>query len=522
MNKINKVIINRKIYNDYSNRLNSKSQSWWSTIYKYILVSFFVISMLVVVILLDKSIFLTSLLSQSAADKPYSDLFNFNSVISRQDNAVIMLRFSPLVFVFFYSVFKNFKSIEQQKERIATYLIFYLLYFTLSLISLFSLFFALTKDTTTIAHDVFNLYYLLIPLFLINVAYEIYTYIYKRKSEPLLYASIWPLVIQIVSHTILLLFTLINMFLWDANAYFPEPTQENPDTIRATVPGNELIKGSEYLLFSSKNSYWAAVDALFNVKAAKNLVIIILLFILVGLSILGANIKKVLRYSENEISDNASKDKFVLYFAIIGVLLLLVIKTMTINLRNRLTLLDGGDSYNYLYILFIVIGFLITTGYFVGIEFFFRKNKNTALFTIYMSLTQGLLWMLLTVSIFVISSPSDYVYNVFAITIFSAAIYIHYIVRHKNINRLSIFAILSSLFLHSSLIFIYALNHLLVAQDNFMLISAPTPISLLKILTIINLIVVGLFFISILIYTYVWLQKINFASKNKGVITHEK
>ncbi|WAM01421.1 hypothetical protein NWE60_02195 [Mycoplasmopsis felis] len=56
-------------------------------------------------------------------------------------NATIILRFSPLIFVFLYSIFKNYKNINTQKEQINKYATFYVLYFALALISLFLLFF---------------------------------------------------------------------------------------------------------------------------------------------------------------------------------------------------------------------------------------------------------------------------------------------------------------------------------------------------------------------------------------------
>ncbi|TDV22870.1 hypothetical protein BCF59_0719 [Mycoplasmopsis mustelae] len=510
-----KIIENKRIYDDYSLHLASKSQSLWSVIYKYLLVVFFVIAMLVVLILLDRSIFPTQLLATDNANKPLTFLFDFENTELRQQNATIILRFSPLVFTFFYAVFKNFKNIETQKEKINKYLYFYILYFALALSCVILLFFFITTNqtkeiqsinnetglvTTTqvatqkliTAVDANQLFYILIPLFLLNTSFEIYNHIYKRQSEPLLYGSVWHLLVQIFSHTALLIFCLTNIFIW--------------------ISASDVKAHPNTFLFDG-NWYWNKVENLFNQKTILNLSLIILFFVLVGLLIFGANIKKVFKIVESQITKNSSKDKYVLHLALLIMLLITFIKVMTIDVRNLTPTIGQKETYNYFYVLFIVVALIIVILYFVLVEFMYARNKNNTLLTIYMSLAQTLLWVLMMVSIFVIKNPSDYVYNTFSSVLLSVIIYIHYVKRVKTIKTWTSYMIIIAISLHSILLFLYALNHILIAQDNFLLVSTPTPISLLKIITIINFVFVALFYLSALSITFISLQKIDWLNK---------
>ncbi|SYV97583.1 Uncharacterised protein, partial [Mycoplasmopsis edwardii] len=121
-----------------------------------------------------------------------------------------------MYFVFLFSVFKNFSNINDQKERIKQYSVFYGLYLVLSLTS-FILFITFIKQPNGLPYNAveyLKLSLLLVPLVVINVAFEIYKFILKRKSDPVVYKSLVPIIIQTVSQLLLLAFVLINVFVW--------------------------------------------------------------------------------------------------------------------------------------------------------------------------------------------------------------------------------------------------------------------------------------------------------------------
>ncbi|BBU47811.1 MSC_0624 family F1-like ATPase-associated membrane protein [Mycoplasmopsis felis] len=534
MNSI--TLENRRFYIDYRNQLSSKSYNTLSSIYKWLLIGFLAIGSLMLFLFMDKSLFHAKILRSEVAKYPLEFLFNFENTQFRQMNATIILRFSPLIFVFLYSIFKNYKNINTQKEQINKYATFYVLYFALALISLFLLFFYIdysSQSTRTIdiknltpeqlnqldsskidpntgiftdtittsvpygAKDVMYLFLILIPLFLVNLSFEIYNHIYKRKSEPVLYSSYSSLIIQLVSQFILLTFILINIFLWrNGNA----ETNKYPNT---------------YLF--DENKYFEGLENIFNQKSTSNLFIVIAIFLFIGISLFGANIKKVYKVSEKNLLQSNSKDKYVLNITLFVFLLLAFFKVMTIKIRTNV--IGESEIYNYFYLLFIFSAIIVGIIYFIVVHFNKRVNKNSTVFAIYMTLTQLILWTLLVISVFVIESSNQYVYNIFVVGIVSILIYIHFIVSNKGINKWISGFLRLSISLQTLLMFTFALNQVLVAQNNFVLVSVPTPISIIKIITIINFALLLGFFMCSIVYIFITLQKIESLSNyvKKGV-----
>ncbi|MCU9933837.1 hypothetical protein NWE61_01245 [Mycoplasmopsis felis] len=106
---------------------------------------------------------------------------------------------------------------------------------------------------------------------------------------------------------------------------------------------------------------------------------------------------------------------------------------MTIKIRTNV--IGESEIYNYFYLLFIFSAIIVGIIYFIVVHFNKRVNKNSTVFAIYMTLTQLILWTLLVISVFVIESSNQYVYNIFVVGIVSILIYIHFIVSNKGINK---------------------------------------------------------------------------------------
>ncbi|WAM04175.1 hypothetical protein ONA01_03755 [Mycoplasmopsis cynos] len=199
----NDLFDRRRIYINYSSQISSKSGNEWIFIYKLILILFFAIGSLVLFIKLGDSLFPEKVLV-FLGGKPFQNFISFVTVNQQQINATLLIRFSILYFVFLFATFKNFSNINEQKERIKQYIVFYILYLSLSIIA-FVLFFAFIGKNIPIKikegnvekivmvfvqHKYINLVYLLIPLTLVNISFEIYKFILKRKSDPIIYKSL--------------------------------------------------------------------------------------------------------------------------------------------------------------------------------------------------------------------------------------------------------------------------------------------------------------------------------------------
>ncbi|WP_027121455.1 MSC_0624 family F1-like ATPase-associated membrane protein [Mycoplasma leonicaptivi] len=472
------LIEDKKIYDDYSSSLSFRSKNKWVFIYKAVLISFFVLAIFALFLFIDKSLFDSKLLLFSEK-QPLGNFLLFDTYTNQQVNAVVLIRFSILFFVFLFSVFKNYKNINTQKEKIVNYIYFYVLYFLISITS-FVLFFSFTEPDINKNYDpkpYLNLIYILIPLLIIDLAFEINNYIYKRKSEPILYSSVIPLVIQLISKIVLVLFAIVNTVVW-------------------------VSYTDQYLFDYIKDEnqlYWKTIENLFVEKSVTNLIIIIVATLILSFSIVGANINRFIKNVETGISQVKTKDKYFLNIIIIVGILVLFLKSFISSKSIESILFESGsDKFEIISLLFLFVGLAVTVAYF-GLNYFLNKitknskdeNKNTIIFTI----SQSLLWLQLVLAIFIIDNEPTKLYFVFILSVFSTLIYLHYIIKSWNISKINSILLMISLFVKSILLFIFGLNNLLLADNNYILISVPTPISLIKIFVLVNFAVLVLFLI---------------------------
>ncbi|WP_044286254.1 MSC_0624 family F1-like ATPase-associated membrane protein [Mycoplasmopsis canis] len=464
----NDLFEKKRIYVNYGSQISSKSRNEWIFIYKIILILFFFSGILTLFLKLDSSLFPQFLVKSNRGSLPLQDFISFETPLKQQNNAIVLIRFTILSFVFLFSIFKNFTNINTQKERIKHYLIFYILYLSLSIIS-FTLFFTFISKTneqgTLIKYEPYQylqLIFLLIPLAIVNTLFEIYNYLIKRKSDPILYKSSIPLIIQIASQTLLLAFVLINFGLW--------------------------IKYSrEGLLFrdtpQNEQKYWNFIEEIFNIKSLKNLLIVIASFALIVFLIIGSNAIKLQRLSEKNIYKAQDKDRFLLsvIFLIVSIIWL---STLLFKEPIKYSLSGPEYKYNLKNSFVVILSAFVTLLYFLVSYLKFTKTKNPIGLSVRFAVVQLLIWIPMMISVITVDNSNINLINLLVASIFSLVTFIHYMLTNKFIQKTT-FALLSLLFA-SKIIFILilGLNHVLLGNNNHVLTSIPTPISILKIISI--------------------------------------
>ncbi|WP_117275465.1 MSC_0624 family F1-like ATPase-associated membrane protein [Mycoplasmopsis edwardii] len=468
---MNKDLFEKKrIYVNYNSQISSKLGNEWILGYKLALVLLFAIGSLILFIKMDSWLFPGELISGQKSPLLLNFLA-FETYGKQQSNAIILIRFSILYFVFLFSVFKNFSNINDQKERIKQYSVFYGLYLVLSLTS-FILFITFIKQPNGLPYNAveyLKLSLLLVPLVVINVAFEIYKFILKRKSDPVVYKSLVPIIIQTVSQLLLLAFVLINVFVWISYA-----------------TRNNLFKGSD-------QKYWAFVELLFNEKSVKNLFMIILVFTLIVFLIIGSNAMKLHKISEKTVYQVQEKDKFLLGLVFIFVILIWLC-ILLFGSKVKYAVLGSEVSYSVKNAVIIILGAIFTALYFVLAYTKVVSTKNPIGLGIRFTIIQLLLWTPFLFSIITLENSNINLINLFVISLFSFATFIHYLISNKSLTKASVFFLVLMFGLKIALLMIFGLNHVLLTHLNHVLVSVPTPISIVKIITITYVSVILVFF----------------------------
>ncbi|VEU63682.1 MSC_0624 family F1-like ATPase-associated membrane protein [Mycoplasmopsis bovirhinis] len=472
----NDLFERKRIYVNYSSKISSKSKNQWIFIYKIILILFFFAGALSLFLTLDQSLFPAALIRTSNNSANLQEFITFETPSKQENNAVVLIRFSILMFVFLFSIFKNYSNINAQKEKLKHYAVFYVLYFMMSIISL-SLFYAFIykqNDNGTLGkfrpYQYLELIYILIPLVVINSAFEVYNFLIKRKSDPVLYKSTWPLILQVVSQVILAGFVIFNVALWISYSKAAGASLFRTTVITGTNTYNE-------------QKYWEFVDQLFNIKSFSNLIIIAASFVFVIFLVIGSNTIKLQKLSEKNIYKHQDKDSFLI--ALIFALLVSVwLFTLLLKDPVKFSILGVEATYGINNGLIILLAALATILYFLVSYLKYTKTKNPSSLIIRFSLAQLLIWVPFLVSVIQFENSNFTLINLLVISLLSIGIFMHYILVNKFINKLTFIMLVIIFALKIVLLLILGLNHLLLINKNYVLVSVPTPISVIKIIVI--------------------------------------
>lgn len=471
---------NKKFYSDYS-KLFQTQQKLLSKVFKGILIVFLFAGWLAILATSEKSIIASDII-------PVRDFLFLQSFQKEHLNTLVIYRFVVLGFVFFYSIAKNYKNIYFQKESINMYSIWFVLYFALSVVS-FGLIIGfntnqILSENTSFAMQYAYLIFLVLPLILINIAYGIYMYIIKLKTEPLAHNKLWTLTLNFVAQIITF--------------------------ILATAFVIEFVKSAanpNFLFY--ENKIYNFLRELFVTKSSDNLAIIIFGLIGIGILIISMNLHKILFIASKQYTSSFFKDQLIITIAILFAMLIWFIKVLTYQTNQFQHILeDASQNQQYFYLFSILFSFVFGIVYIVLT--FVKKAKVQSKLTdmIIFSLFQSLIWGVALIFNFITTNNFVSTLNIFFAAAFSIAILIIYLATTKNLSALAIIFVLLSTITTILVLFAYGFNQMLVAQNNFAFVAINANVEFQRIFEIINLSSFVIFFIAANINLVVALTRI--------------
>nr|WP_307927533.1 hypothetical protein [Mycoplasmopsis bovis] len=202
----------------------------------------------------------------------------------------------------------------------------------------FLLFF--TYHTIEVKKLVYVLFALVIFL-LTDISYVLFNFNTKNKTEPVIYQSKIPLVIDLISRILLTAITLAVFFGW-AYSYTGSPNT----IVRMFALANENNKNIPY------NAFYTTAFKLFKVKSALNFIIVILMSLVIGLLLLGLKIYSIWSLAYKQLRSQIFKDRLQLY--LVGILSSVIWLLSLFKLKYPPTheLFGQAESLQYLNILF--------------------------------------------------------------------------------------------------------------------------------------------------------------------------
>nr|VZR97484.1 hypothetical protein MF5295_00334 [Mycoplasma feriruminatoris] len=438
----------QKFYDDGSNLILETKKNKIVSIYKTIILSFFFVSMSLLIFLSDYSIFNKNI------PNSYQFLFNFSQPLFEQYNWVVLFRISLLGFLYFYSLRKAYINIELNKPYLKKYTIWFSLYFITSIIA-FVLFFTYSPLE---AQNVINLIYSLIGLLLIDVSYVLFKYKTRKKLNPLVYQNKWSLIVDLISRIVLVSLVVSIFLIWV----------------------NQGGEGYEMLV---NNKFYEYVLNLFRIKSFTNFLIIITSFIFVGLLFTGLKIYTILQIVYKQYSFEVIRDKLNLYLT--GVIVVFIWLTSLVFLKIPPTheVFVQNDSLEYLYLLFSLLNIIITVVYLWFKQF---KNKlNSPLIKIsYLTIFHFIIWTIFMIATFLTTNTKVGIINLL-ITIILVAISYYWHIKSSRFNNYYNYLLIT---LNIIMIFIISLifgfNQILLSHNNKNLFIIPLKANLLQVISI--------------------------------------
>lgn len=275
--------VNRVIYDDNYSLKQQQKSSFINQFLKGLLSAITLLFFILLLIFAENTLFGLGFGDENKSmmiSKSLNAFFDLHSPKYLQLNFLIVFRFFILSFTLFYALIKNFTNLYWHRATIKKYLPWFVLYLVIATISflLFFTFFSVWPK------EVFNLVFLLLVLFLLNLSYEIFNYFISKKTNPLLYDNYKNLIIAMVFQALLLLFVIITPLVWINTGKSPN------------------------FLFVDNRFYTRIVD-IFTVQSGKNFIILIAFFFFLITFIVLANtnffalvINK--RYDRNYVKNN--------------------------------------------------------------------------------------------------------------------------------------------------------------------------------------------------------------------------
>nr|WP_307929594.1 hypothetical protein [Mycoplasmopsis bovis] len=335
----------------------------------------------------------------------------------------------------------------------------------------FLLFF--TYHTLEVKKLVYVLFALVIFL-LTDISYALFNFNTKKKTEPVIYQSKIPLVIDLISRILLTAITLAVFFGW-AYSYTGSPNT----FVRMFALANENNKNIPY------NAFYTTAFKLFKVKSALNFIIVILMSLVIGLLLLGLKIYSIWSLAYKQLRSQIFKDRLQLY--LVGILSSVIWLLSLFKLKYPPTheLFGQAESLQYLNILFGLFNLGAAIG-FIALLFVKRIKLNSILIkTTIMALFQWVIWTSYMIANFINKQPTIALVNLLLTALSSLVIFYFYFRKSKLSAISNSLAISLNTILLFILILVFGFNQVLLAENNKSLIILSTNLSVAQVISII-------------------------------------
>ncbi|UUD35108.1 hypothetical protein NPA07_04870 [Mycoplasmopsis caviae] len=474
----NKSNMKNKIFDNYEILMDNQKKSNLIRIYKIIILTLTALFSFFIWIFVEHSIMGKSLFK--SLGRTFYYFLNFEDSIVEGANALILFKNAILLSALFYSLLKNFMNLYFQKELVKKYWIWFALYSSIS-ISAFICMFAINSQKPTV---IFSLAYIFIPLFLINIAYEVNLFIYKSKSDPINFSKKTPMIISLVSQGLIVFFILLTLNLWNSSS-----------------------KVQNFLFHN--NSFNSFFKHLFSLKSATNLTIIIFLFLGISLLLFGCFVQKILFLINKQYTKEYFRYQIQFLLAILLSLVFWFISTFAIKPKDANILVKGENKNNYWFLFEILFAILILSIY-CAITFRRQfKTKGTLLNTIYLSSLLFVLWLSLAIINFYTNNSIVNLVNVFVVSLCSIIMISIYYLRKSENNIWTSMFIATFIMANITTLVIFGINQILLGYSNYAFNVVDSKLYITQILIIIQLSIIFTLMLVNFCDLYISLHKIN-------------
>lgn len=479
MNLNSKLLDKQKIFDDHQSLLKEKSKNIIIQIYKGLILSFFALTFLILLFTSKNTIFGKNILNKSLYH-----FLDFSQLEYEQKNWILLFRMFTLGFVYFYSVTKAYLSISKNKENIKIYSIWFSLYWAMSLTA----FILFLKFENIKANKVINLLFLLLPLLAIDISFSLFSFFTKKKLQPIIYDSKWPLIVDILSRTTLVVIVFAVFFKW-------------------------VNSGGNHYVMLTYNSFYNTIFKLLKMKNFTNFILILLIFIIFGLLIIGLNIYPIWTLANKQLNIETFRDRIIFYLVGLGIIFIWLLSLFSLKIPIE-NIFITTEKLNYLSLLFGLLNIAMLTLYLTITYTKKLKTNSSFIKTLYLTAFQWVIWNVFLLAIFLTSNSVINIINLLITISVSLIMFYFYVKKTKNISLNNILFITFNILLILAVSIIFGINQNLLSENNKILYTFNSKLSFMQIITLIIILFQTIFMVYTLVHMFIIMKKASLLNVN--------
>ncbi|PYF43605.1 MSC_0624 family F1-like ATPase-associated membrane protein [Metamycoplasma alkalescens] len=474
-------ITNKKIYDDFESMLNNKKRNSFIWMLKIILISFFVLASGLILFFAPLTLFSKKLF----LNQNIQWFLVFSNPTLERINYLALFRVFLLMGIFFYTFIKNFSNTIEQKEAGKKYLGWFVTYLVFSLTALVLLFTFFRQNTL----DYYFLALISIPLLILDLAYSIYKYKLKRKTDPLIHKNKNLVIISNVARGILVFSFLIILSIWVFS-----------------IKGNK----NDFLNNNIMHNFFLNM---FSQRDVKNLIYLILFLIFLAIILFGIKIEKIILAITKQNKNNNFKEKIILYLFLGFVVFLWFIRTFFYKNANDI-IVANKEPQTYLYL--IGLGIIVFLFIWYLLINFIKKFKVRGLLVnnIILGFMLGLIWIIVLINVLVFKNKLETNLSILFGGFFSLVILLIHRLKIANESYYVAMFLEIIIILMLATLLISGLNSILLANNNQSFYNVSSKLSLEQIFVITTAVLIIAFNLALMINLFVVLMKLTKKSNN--------